>query len=238
MPDAAVEELVLPDRVLVRVPRPDQRHLRVAADRAVDPVGVRVGDPLEEIEDRRLPVLALDRLLGDPEVDEHEQRAGRARTGRHEQEEQAAPIERRRGRPSAGSGSRRTTARSTRAAGAPACRTRPAGRSASCTGATGSATAAATGATAISARPGHAALDPEHQRDQEERGDVEHVPLLDAERVHRGERRDLEDQPERQRDRGREERALGRGRPRMVNARTISAANGTTPSERISSSQW
>ena len=78
------------------------------------------------------------------------------------------------------------------------------------------------------------------QRDQEERRDVEQVPLLDAQRVARRERGDLDEQPRREHGRcrrGTRARAGSRlGRERAGAAG--SAANGTTPSERSSSATW
>ena len=64
--------------------------------------------------------------------------------------------------------------------------------------------APATSAASAAVRPGRgsAALDPDEQCDQQQRREVEGVPLLDPELPGRRERRDLEQQPERGRDRG------------------------------------
>ena len=169
------------------------------------------------------------------EVDEARAAAARARSRRDEEEEQAAADRRDEHDPVARSRSRRTTARATRAAVARSCPTRPAGRSASRTAARStSAPPRRRPATRSSRGRGHVALDPEQQRDQEQRRDVEHVPLLDAQRLLGREGGDLEHDPERERD------ARRRGTParcadgRASSAvRTTSATNGTTPSDRI-----
>ena len=211
VPHAPVEELVLPHGVLVGVARPDQRHLRIAADGAVDPVGVRGGDPLEQVEDRRLPVLPLDRLLRDPEVDEDEQRHDQRVAHRHEQEQQAGadrgdqhdPVqvpdsaERRRDRPER---QQRRRVRDRRQADQLRVRQRGDERNRACRDRPGDG-----------ARPRAQPFDPEHQRGQEQRGDIEHVPLLDPQRLLGGERRDLEHEPEREGDGGCQERPLGAG---------------------------
>ena len=87
--DAAVEELVLPDRELVRCPRPDEPHVGRPADSAVDPVAVRVRDSAEEVLRRAIAVLGDDRVLRDGEVDEHEPRQHERIAARYEQERDA-----------------------------------------------------------------------------------------------------------------------------------------------------
>ena len=61
---------------------------------------------------------------------------------------------------------------------------------------------------------GRAALDPEHERDQEERRDVEDVPLLDPQRMARGERGDQDEHQRREHAGAGEERPARASRAR------------------------
>ena len=62
-------------------------------------------------------------------------------------------------------------------------------------------------------RSRQAALDPHEQRDEEERPDVEHVPLLDAKRLPGGEHGHFQHEPEGQAEGGCDEDAVTLGQP-------------------------
>ena len=131
-----------------------------------------------------------DRVLRHGEVDEHERRQHERVAAGHEQEREAGDDARRRGRRGPASES-----------ASPCSTSHPSGSSASVSETafrpmkssygtpSGSATASSAAIAVAGCGRGSAALDPDEQRDQEERRDVEHVPLLDAERLLGGERR-------------------------------------------------
>ena len=87
-PDAAVEELVLPDDVHVRLAGPDRRDVGVAGRRARSiQSALHRADALEQRAARRERRASLDRPLLDREVDEDEQRQRERVPRRHGEEE-------------------------------------------------------------------------------------------------------------------------------------------------------
>ena len=182
----------------------DEGDVGVPADRGIDPVAARRRDALVERADR-MPSGSRGRSARFAPSRRRTRAArlpvARARSAARSTGRAARSPPRLRRRRPGSCPARRRSPEATRAAAAQACPTRRGHRSGGGTEGSGKRSGEHGRDRGSARRPRHPALDPRQQRDQEERGDVEEVALLDARRERRCERADFEQQPGGQRQR-------------------------------------